>query len=90
MSLRLEIEEGLEKRFRKTAMETYGYEKGSLKKAAEEAFGFWISMERSNGIRHVEDPLKLVEGIFSFLRGKSTSVQLQHEAKDLWIRKQGL
>ena len=87
MSLRLEIRGELEKKFRKTAMETYGYEKGSIKKAAEEAFELWISTGKQNGIDNVDNPIKLIEGIFSPLRGKYTSVQLQHEAKSLWLKK---
>lgn len=38
-------------------------------------------------IDKVEDPFKLVEGILSDLRGKKTSVQLQHEATKIWARK---
>ena len=84
MSLRFEIKEDIENRFRKTAMETYGYGKGALKSAAEEAFELWMFMEKQNGIERVEDPVKLIEGIFSRFRGKYTSVQLQHESKELW------
>ena len=85
MSLRLELGERLEEKFRKAAMETYGYEKGSLKKAAQEAFESWIS-RKQEGVKEVENPVKLIEGIFSSLKGKYTSVQLQHEAKDLWTK----
>ena len=86
MSLRLEIENNLEKKFRKAAMEAHGYEKGSLKKAAEEAFELWINMGKQNGIKEIENPVKLIEGIFSSLKGNYTSVQLQHEAKGLWTK----
>jgi len=87
MSLRLEVREKLEKRFRKAAFEAYGYEKGALKKAAEEAFELWISMGKDNGIPEIENPLKLIEGRLSHLRGKYSSIQLQHEAKRLWSKK---
>ena len=87
MSLRLEVKEDLEKRFRKAAMQAYGYEKGSLKKAAEEAFEFWIAMGGRNGMPEIENPLKLIEGGLSHLRGKYTSVQLQHESNKLWVKK---
>ncbi len=87
MSIRIEIEKNLEKNFRKAAMQTYGYEKGSLKKAAEKAFELWIVMERTDSIPDVEEPVKLIEGMLSFLKGKYTSVQLQHEMKKLWTKK---
>ena len=35
----------------------------------------------------VEDPLKLIEGKLSHLRGKYTSVKLQHEMKKLWLKR---
>ena len=87
MSLRLEVKEDLENRFRKTAMATYGYGKGALKRAAEDAFEIWMSMKKQNGIERVENPVRLIEGMFSKLKGKYASVELQHEAKGLWIKK---
>ncbi len=87
MSLRLEVAEDLEQKFRKAAMESHGYEKGSIKKAAEEAFELWISMNKQNGVKEIENPVKLVEGMLSSFKGKYTSIQLQHEAKNLWIKK---
>lgn len=88
MSLRLEVEESLEERFREAAMKAHGYGKGALKKAAAEAFEFWVNMEGKNGLAEVEDPVKLMEGILSKFKGKYTSVQLQHESKFLWTKKQ--
>jgi hypothetical protein len=42
MGLKVYIEEELEKKFRKLAMEIYGYGKGSLSLAAEDALRRWI------------------------------------------------
>jgi hypothetical protein len=36
-TIKAEVDEALAKRFRKKAMESYGYRKGSMKKALEEA-----------------------------------------------------
>jgi hypothetical protein len=36
-TIKVEVDEALAKRFRKKAMESYGYKKGSMKKALEEA-----------------------------------------------------
>jgi len=44
-------------------------------------------MQKSNKMPKVEDPFKLVGGMLSHLRGKTTSVELQHEAKKLWAKK---
>lgn len=86
MVLKVELEKELEHRFRETAMKMYGYKRGSLQKAAKEALSNWI-IQQSHKVPKVEDPFRLVEGILGHLKGKKTSVQLQHEAKDLWAKK---
>ena len=83
MVLKFGINKDLEQKFREKAMRRYGYRKGALQKATEEAINNWVS-EQSDMIPKVEDPFKLVEGILSHLKGKKTSVQLQHEARYLW------
>jgi hypothetical protein len=42
-TVKVEVDEGLAKRFRKRAMERYGYKKGAVKKALEEAMKRYIS-----------------------------------------------
>ena len=86
MVLKVELEKELEYKFREAAMKRYGYKKGSLQKATREALSNWV-MQQSHKVPKVEDPFKLVEGILGHLKGKKTSVQLQHEAKDLWAKK---
>ena len=86
MVLKVEINKDIEQKFRERAMRKFGYRKGALQKATEEALGSWEDF-RSNSIPMVDDPFKLVEGILSHLKGKKTSVQLQHEAMDLWAKK---
>lgn len=83
MVLKIELRKDLEHKFREKAMMRYGYKKGALQKATEEALINWISFQ-SNKIPKADDPFKLVEGMLSHLRGKKTSVQLQHEARYLW------
>ena len=46
-----------------------------------------ITMKSSDKMPKVDDPFKLVEGMLGHLKGKKTSVQLQHEATKLWARK---
>ena len=64
MSLRLEIDKELERKFRELAMRRYGFTKGSIKKAAETAIKRWTETseigkkEKSNTIAK---SLKLLE-----------------------------
>ena len=85
MVLKVELEKELEHKFREAAMRKYGYQKGSLQKATKEALGNWV-MQQSTKIPKVDDPFKLVRGILSHLKGKYTSVELQHEAVKLWTK----
>ena len=86
MVLKVELEKELENKFREAAMRKYGYAKGSLQKATKEALAS-RAMRQSSKVPKVEDPFKLVEGMLGHLRGKTTSVELQHEATKLWAKK---
>jgi len=87
MALRLVVRDDVERRFRRAAMEAHGYGKGALSKAAEEAFDLWANSWRGEGIPKVENPVALISGRLASLSGKYTSVQLQHKAKELWVKK---
>ena len=86
MVLKVELEKELEHKFRETAMKKFGYSRGSIQKASREALSSWV-VQQSSKIPKVDDPFKLVEGMLSHLKGKKTSVQLQHEATKLWAKK---
>ena len=86
MVLKVELEKDIEYRFREAAMKKYGYKKGSLQKATKEALTNWMSRQ-STRVPKVKDPFKLVRGMLSDLKGKTTSVELQHEAVKLWAKK---
>ena len=85
MVLKLEFEKELENKFRELAMRKYGFSKGSLTKASHEAIKKWVN-EESNQLPKVKDPIKLIDGVLSHLKGKYTSVELQHEATKLWMK----
>ncbi len=69
-TIKVQVDDALARRFRKKAMETYGYKKGNMKKALEDL------------IRKYAEPGKTD---WSSLRGtlkkhsKLTSVELQHQ-----------
>jgi predicted DNA-binding protein len=80
--LKIHIRKDLEERFREAAMRRFGYKKGALSKAAEEAIEKWL-----NSIEDVKfegDPVEAIRGILSEV--KMNSVDLQHLAKKLWFK----
>ena len=85
MVLKLEFDKELEQQFRKEAMKKFGYSKGSIKKAGEEAIQRWIGESKAE-LPRTHDPLKSLVGCMKHLRGKITSVELQHEAMKLWLK----
>lgn len=89
MSLRVELDRELEKRFREVAMRRFGYSKGAIKKATEVAIKQWSEMpsEEKPHTTRIQNPIKLIEGSLSHLKGKKTSVQLQHEAMKIWAER---
>ena len=85
MSLRVQIDEKLERKFRETAMKKFGYGKGALSRAAEEAIIKWISMTENESLAFQGDPVDAIDGLLSDI--DVDSVELQHEAKKMWAQK---
>ncbi len=86
MVLKMKFDKEFENRFRELAMRRYGYSKGSIKKASEDAFKKWMK-EFDKPLPKVKDPIKSIRGMMQNLRGKYTSVELQHEAVKTWAKK---
>jgi hypothetical protein len=89
MGLKVYIEEKLEKRFRKLAMEIYGYGKGSLSLAVEDAISRWL-LEHESILKEVEvpeDPVSTMRGLLNHV--KKSGVELEHEARDIRAEKGG-
>ncbi len=86
MVLKMEFDTEVEQKFRELAMRRYGFSKGSLKMAGQEAIQRWIKEEEKT-LPRIKDPFKLLRGCMKHLRGKYTSVELQHEAINLWTEK---
>lgn len=74
-TIKVEVDEALARRFRKKAMDTYGYKKGSMKKALEQ------SMRDFSSSRVTAD-WGSIRGIAK-AGAKRSSTDLQHEA---WSR----
>ena len=82
--LRLQVRDDLEKRFRETAMRRFGFGKGALTRAAEQAFERWLSTAKEN-VRFEGDPVRAIDGILGEM--KLNSVELQHSVRRAWASK---
>ena len=85
MTLRVQINKQLEQKFREFAMKKFGYSKGALSKAAEEAFIQWTLTQEKEKLSFNEDPVEAIDGLLSNVN--IDSVTLQHEAQQLWAVK---
>ncbi len=86
--IKVYIDPRIEEEFRKTAMKVFGYGKGSLSKAAEQAFKKWIQ-EYSSDLETInipEDPIREIRGQLAEIT--LTSVELQHGVKEYRIGSQ--
>ena len=85
MSLRVQIDAKLEQKFRETAMKRFGYGKGALSKAAEQAIINWVSNVEKEQYSFEGDPVEAIDGLLSDVH--LDSVTLQHETKKLWAQR---
>lgn len=83
MTIRINLEPSKERKFRSRAMEKYGFKKGAISKALEEAIDIWLNLDQ-NDLPIINNPTKLLEGMLKGI--KETSVELQHLGKDLFIK----
>ena len=86
-TIRIYLPEELEKKFRKISMETYGYSRGALSKAAVEALRSWIRRQEvvSAQVEIPREPVKAVRGLLRHVA--EGSVELQHQAAEMRARK---
>lgn len=80
MVLKIDLE-NMEKKFRELAMRKYGFYKGSIKKAGNEAIKLWIELEEPV-LPTIKNPINSIKGIMKHV--KKRSVELQHESLRLW------
>ncbi len=80
--LRVQLPTDLERRFRAMAMKRFGSGKGSLSKAAQEAFEKWIASGEGANIKFRGGPVLAIKGFLKDI--DADSVELQHMAKRFW------
>ena len=81
--MKVQIDEKIERKFRELAMKKFGYGKGSISKAAQEAFLRWISEVEEEMLSFKGDPVEAIDGLLKDI--DVDSVELQHKARELWI-----
>lgn len=85
--LKVYVDDELEKRFRRVAMEVYGYGRGSISRAVEDAMRRWL-LEHEVMLGEIEipdDPIKAIRGMLKNVR--KSGVELQHEIRSIRARK---
>ncbi|MFQ5951226.1 MAG: hypothetical protein ACE5KH_03980 [Candidatus Geothermarchaeales archaeon] len=85
-SIRFQISDELESRFRERAMRRFGYGRGSLSRAAEEAILRWLISLEGQEVGFEGDPVEAIDGLLKDV--DLDSVELQHLAKDLWTKRE--
>ena len=80
--LRGRLDRKLELKFRELAMKKFGYGKGALSKALEEAVMQWILTVESEELGFEGDPVEAIDGLLSGL--DIDAVKLQHEIGKVW------
>jgi len=88
-SIKVNISDDVEKRFRMLAMRLYGYSKGALSIAAEKALNEWVARisEAIEVVGLLDDPVEAIYGMLSHV--KKSGVELQHEARKIRTKKVG-
>ncbi len=80
--IRLQVKEELERRFREAAMKRFGYGKGSLSRAAEEALQKWLLSVSVEELVFEGDPVEALDGLIAGV--DLDSVELQHLVTKKW------
>ena len=83
--IRAKIDGKLELKFRELAMRRFGYGKGALSRAVEEAILRWVSSVEEESVFFEGDPVEVIDGVLSDVR--LDSVELQHRIRDIWASK---
>ena len=77
--IKIKLSDETEAAFRKNAMEAFGYSKGSLSEAAEQAVKEWAAGQAK--AEKIQNPVQAITGLLKHV--KKSSVELQHEIGDI-------
>jgi len=77
--MKIIIEDEIEQSFRHSAMKEFGFTRGSISNAAEQAIKEWV--ERHERIQKIDDPVEAISGMLKHV--KKNSVELQHESSKI-------
>ena len=78
-SLKVSIEDDLLKRFKREAMERFGYTRGSLSIAAREAIIDWLEKKRLEKGRELMNTIDKVAGVWSGEEGRKYTDKIRKE-----------
>ncbi len=78
--IKVRLSDETEAAFRKSAMETFGYAKGSISAAIEAAAKAWVAT-RPKTTAEMTEPLDSLRGVLKHV--KKSSVELQHEVGEI-------
>lgn len=81
MALYVKLEKDIEERLREHAMRSFGYTKGAIKEAVEEAIRVWLA-SKPTGVP--PQPLDALSGMLKHV--KASSVELKHAAAGLFVK----
>lgn len=77
--IHFQLTDELERKFREAAMKRFGYGKGALSRAAEEAIREWLASISGEEVTFEGDPVEAIDGLLADL--DMDSVELQHLVK---------
>ena len=83
MAIKINLDNQKEKLFRERAMKKFGYRKGALSKALEEAVDMWLLAENYI-LPIIENPTQELEGLLQEIN--LSSVELQHLGNKLLLK----
>ena len=81
--MKIKVENNTEEMFRRIAMRKFGYKKGAISMAANEAMQNWASSYPDEN--KIENPVNAIVGLMKHV--KKTSVELHHEAGNILMHK---
>lgn len=86
-SIKVIIDDEVDRKFRRVAMKKFGYRRGALSEAAETALEEWSSKEDLDEAtaKGIGDPVSAIEGLLKHVN--ESAPKLQHDASKIRARR---